>query len=34
MTEPLPNADGHQLLARGSRLWTMHVDRFLRELGF
>jgi dienelactone hydrolase len=34
MTEALPNADGHQLLARGSRLWTAHVDRFLEELGF
>jgi dienelactone hydrolase len=34
MTEAVPNADGHQLLARGSRLWTVHVDRFLEELGF
>jgi dienelactone hydrolase len=34
MTEPLPNADGHQLLARGMRLWTPHVDRFLTGLGF
>jgi dienelactone hydrolase len=34
MTEAVPNADGHQLLARGSRLWTAHVDRFLEELGF
>jgi hypothetical protein len=34
MTEAVPNADGHQLLGRGSRLWTMHVDRFLEELRF
>jgi len=34
MTEPVPNADGHQLLTRGSRLWTVYVDRFLEELGF
>jgi dienelactone hydrolase len=34
MTDALPHADGHQLLARGSRLWTTYVDRFLQELGF
>ena len=34
MTEPLPAADGHQLLARGSRLWVRHVDQFLERLGF
>jgi dienelactone hydrolase len=34
MTEPVADADGHQLMARGSRLWTTHVDRFLQELGF
>jgi len=34
MTDPVPNSDGHQLLARGSRLWTEHVDHFLKELGF
>ncbi|TMH66014.1 MAG: dipeptidyl aminopeptidase [Betaproteobacteria bacterium] len=34
MTDAVPNADGHQLLARGSRLWSVHVDRFLEELGF
>ena len=34
MTEPLPNSDGHQLLARGMRLWTAHVDAFLTGLGF
>ena len=33
-TEPVPNADGHQLLGRGGRLWTVAVDRFLDELGF
>jgi dienelactone hydrolase len=34
MTGPVADADGHQLMARGSRLWTAHVDRFLGELGF
>jgi len=34
MTDPVPNSDGHLLLARGGRLWTEHVDRFLTELGF
>ena len=29
MTEPVPNADGHSLLARGATLWMPHVDRFL-----
>lgn len=29
MTDALPNADGHALLARGSRLWMPHVERFL-----
>jgi len=34
MTEDVQNADGHQLLTRGARLWTSYVDRFLGELGF
>lgn len=34
MTDPVPNADGHQLLGRGSRLWMPPVDAFLAELGF
>ena len=34
MTDAVPNSDGHQLLARGGRLWTEHVDHFLTELGF
>ena len=33
MTEAVHNADGHQLLARGSRLWMAHVDRFLHDIG-
>ena len=33
MTSPVPHSDGHQLLARGARLWTPDVDRFLAELG-
>jgi len=34
MTDPVQNADGHQLLGRGSRLWIPPVDRFLSDLGF
>jgi hypothetical protein len=34
LTDPVPNADGHQLLGRGSRLWIPPVDRFLGDLGF
>ena len=34
MTAPVPNADGHQLLTRGSGIWTSYVDRFLEEVGF
>lgn len=34
MTAAVPSADGHMLLSRGSRLWTVHVDRFLEELHF
>jgi dienelactone hydrolase len=33
MTDPVPNSDGHQLLARGGRLWTSLVDSFLAERG-
>lgn len=33
-TAPVPHADGHQLLGRGSRLWMPPVDRFLADLGF
>jgi dienelactone hydrolase len=35
MTEPVPGAaDGHRLLAVGGRLWSPHVNEFIRELGF
>jgi dienelactone hydrolase len=34
MTDPVPNADGHQLLGRGSRLWMPPVEAFLARLGF
>ena len=34
MTDAVANADGHQLLTRGGRLWSAHVDRFLQEIGF
>jgi len=33
MTDPVPNSDGHHLLARGGRLWTAPVDSFLAEHG-
>jgi dienelactone hydrolase len=33
MTDPVPNSDGHQLLARGGLLWTPAVDTFLAEHG-
>ena len=33
MTDPVPGSDGHQLLARGSTLWTPPVDTFLAQLG-
>ena len=33
MTDPVPNSDGHQLLARGGRLWTAPVDSFLAQHG-
>jgi dienelactone hydrolase len=33
MTDPVPNSDGHQLLARGARLWTSEVDAFLAARG-
>jgi dienelactone hydrolase len=33
MTQPVADSDGHQLLARGTRLWMVHVDRFLDDLG-
>jgi dienelactone hydrolase len=33
-TAPVPDADGHQLLGFGSRLWMPLVDRFLADLGF
>ena len=32
-TPPVPDTDGHQLLARGYRLWSGAVDRFLEDLG-
>jgi dienelactone hydrolase len=33
-TAPVPDADGHLLLARGSQLWSVHTDKFVKELGF
>ncbi|HSV17819.1 MAG TPA: CocE/NonD family hydrolase [Casimicrobiaceae bacterium] len=34
LTDAVPNADGHQLLGRGSRLWMPPLDAFLHEQGF
>jgi dienelactone hydrolase len=31
MTDPVPNGDGHQLLARGPDLWMPAVDAFLAQ---
>ena len=34
-TDPVPNvADGHRLLPAGARLWTPHVNEFVKSLGF
>ena len=33
-TDPVPDADGHLLLARGGKLWSVHTDKFVKELGF
>jgi dienelactone hydrolase len=32
-TAPVAHADGHQLMARGSRLWIPAVNRFLADHG-
>lgn len=35
MTPPVPGTDdGHRLLAVGSKLWSPHVNPFVKELGF
>ncbi len=35
MTPPVPNTnDGHRLLAAGGRLWSPHVNTFVKDLGF
>ncbi len=33
MTGPVPNEDGHRLLARGGKMWSVHVDAFVGKLG-
>lgn len=33
-TDPVPNEDGHKLLAKGGRLWSVHVNSFISSLGF
>ena len=32
-TGPVPGYDGHQLMLRGGRLWSVHVDAFVQALG-
>jgi dienelactone hydrolase len=35
MTPPVPGTDdGHRLLAAGGKLWSPHVNSFVKELGF
>jgi dienelactone hydrolase len=34
MTPPVPNEDGHRLMLRGGRMWSVHVDAFVAGLGF
>ncbi|NDA46631.1 MAG: dipeptidyl aminopeptidase [Alphaproteobacteria bacterium] len=34
LTGPVPNEDGHKLLAKGGRLWSSQVDPFIVQLGF
>ncbi|GGH32927.1 hypothetical protein GCM10007036_45170 [Alsobacter metallidurans] len=34
MTAPVPDADGHNLMRRGGRLWSEHVNPFVASLGF
>ena len=33
-TAPVPDEDGHKLLAKGGRLWSDHVNPFVDSLGF
>jgi dienelactone hydrolase len=33
-TPPLPNADGHQLLLHGGRMWSVPLDAWLGKQGF
>ncbi|WP_406855412.1 hypothetical protein ABEG18_23210 [Alsobacter sp. KACC 23698] len=33
MTGPVPDPDGHNLMRRGGRLWSEHVNPFVRTLG-
>ena len=33
-TDPVPGADGHLLMTRGVELWSPHIDKFLKQLGF
>jgi dienelactone hydrolase len=33
MTAPVPDSDGHNLMRRGGRLWSEHVNPFVASLG-
>lgn len=33
-TDDVPDEDGHKLLAKGGKLWSVHVDAFVKSLGF
>jgi hypothetical protein len=35
MTPPVPGTeDGHRLIRVGGKLWSPHVNAFIKELGF
>ncbi len=34
MTGPVPGDDGHKLLAKGGKMWSEHLNPFLKSLGF
>ena len=34
MTTPVPGDDGHRLLAVGGKLWSPHVNAFIKDIGF
>ena len=34
MTAPVADADGHNLLRKGGKLWSEEVNPFVKSLGF